>query len=154
MYLTDFVVGRGRPSAGGPLDRRRRRSIYTAMRRNFLPSMLVAFDLPTPFSTVGRRNVTNVPGQLLALMNDPFVHQQSRVWAERLLRELPSETDDARIAWLAETAWARPPSAEEARLAIESLAEFRTLHAGRSEADVWEDLCHALLNTNDFIYLK
>ena len=38
--------------------------------------MMLAFDTPIPFSSVGRRNVSNVPAQALILMNDPFVVQQ------------------------------------------------------------------------------
>lgn len=62
VYLTDFMHGRGRPSSG-PLDGDGRRSIYTSIRRNFLPSFMVAFDMPNPFQAMGRRNVTNVPAQ-------------------------------------------------------------------------------------------
>ena len=46
--------GRGRP-ASGPLDGDGRRSLYLAVRRNFLSPLLLAFDTPIPFSTVGRR---------------------------------------------------------------------------------------------------
>ncbi len=154
VHLNEFIVGRGRPDKGGPLDGEGRRSLYTAIRRNFLPTMMVVFDYPTPFSTVGRRNVTNVPGQALALMNDPFVHQQSGVWAERLLRELPTAGDAPRVAWLFETAYARPPSAAESRACLDSLGELRTLHTGEAEVAVWSDFCHALVNANEFIYLN
>ena len=153
VHLTDFIVGRGRPGSSGPLDGAGRRSVYTAVRRNFLPTMMTAFDFPTPFSTVGRRNVTNVPAQTLVLMNDPFVREQADVWAKRLQRELPSADDAARIEWLFETATTRPPKPDEVRFAIESLAELRALYAGKPES-VWPEFCHALLSANDFIYLK
>ena len=86
VYLTPFQDGRGRPGSG-PLDGDGRRSIYLAVRRNFLSSFLLAFDTPSPFSTVGRRTVSNVPAQALILMNDPFVHQQADLWAKRVLAE-------------------------------------------------------------------
>jgi hypothetical protein len=54
VFLTEFQDGRGRP-ASGPLDGNGRRSIYLAVKRNFLSSLLLAFDTPVPFSTVGRR---------------------------------------------------------------------------------------------------
>ena len=84
VHLTPFLEGRGRP-ADGPLDGDGRRSLYIAVRRNFLSPMMLAFDTPSPFSTVGRRTVSNVPAQALILMNDPFVHQQAEVWAKRVL---------------------------------------------------------------------
>lgn len=154
VHLTEFIVGRGRPGTSGPLDGAGRRSLYTAVRRNFLPTMMVAFDYPTPFSTVGKRNVTNVPGQSLVMMNDPFVREQAGLWAARLLRELPAATEAVRVNWLFETAFARPAAAEEQAFARESLVELRALHAGEPEPAVWAEFCHALLNANEFIYLR
>ncbi len=155
VHLTEFLVGRGRPEQGGPLDGDGRRSIYTAMRRNFLPTLMQTFDLPTPFSTVGKRNVTNVPGQSLALMNDALFHQQARVWAERLLREQPKAEVAARARWLFESAYGRLPTESEVNACVESLGEFRALHSGDAkEVEAWSDLCHALLNASEFIYVK
>ncbi len=82
-YLNRFMDGRGRPGRSGPLDGDGRRSIYLNVRRNFLNPMFLAFDTPVPFSTMGRRNVSNVPAQALTLMNDPLVVAQARLWAER-----------------------------------------------------------------------
>ncbi len=89
VYLTSFMDNYtdsyGRPKASGPLDGDGRRSLYLNVRRNFLTPMLVAFDMPLPLVTAGRRDVSNVPAQALILMNDPFVAQQARRWAERVL---------------------------------------------------------------------
>ena len=46
VFLTPFMEGRGRP-ASGPLDGAGRRSIYIRLRRNFLPPLMTAFDMPT-----------------------------------------------------------------------------------------------------------
>ena len=156
VYLTEFLVGRGRPDKSGPLDGDGRRSVYSAMHRNFLPTLMLAFDAPTPFSTVGRRNVTNVPAQSLALMNDPLFQQQARVWAERLIRESSAIDEIARVRWLFETAYGRLPTQSEIQACHDSLVELADLHHARdvNDLDVWADLCHALLNANDFIYLK
>ena len=156
VYLTEFLVGRGRPDKSGPLDGDGRRSVYSAMHRNFLPTLMLAFDAPTPFSTVGRRNVTNVPAQSLALMNDPLFQQQARVWAERLMRETTTTNESNRVRWLFETAYGRLPSESEIRACHDSLVELTDLHHSKdvNDLDVWADLCHALLNANDFIYLK
>ena len=101
-HLTDFMFGRGRPNRSGPLDGAGRRSIYLEVRRNFLSPMMLAFDTPLPASTVGRRNVSNVPAQALILMNDPFVAGQAKRWAERVLsasggRESPDEGSEFRV---------------------------------------------------------
>ncbi|MBI2929327.1 MAG: DUF1553 domain-containing protein [Verrucomicrobia bacterium] len=153
VHLTEFLVGRGRPEKSGAIDGDGRRSIYTAMRRNFLPTLMQTFDAPTPFSTVGRRNVTNVPAQSLALMNDPLFHQQARVWAERLLRETPDADASKRARWLFESAYGRFPTEKETSACLESLSELCELHNAAADQNVaaWSDLCHALLNANDFI---
>jgi hypothetical protein len=142
-YLTEFMGGRGKPEKSGPLDGAGRRSIYLEVRRNFLPPMLVAFDTPTPASTVGRRTVSNVPAQSLALLNDPFIHEQARRWAERISRDVADR--DARIDRLFRQAFARPPTDGE-RVAC------RELIASRGD-DGWADLAHALVNVKEFIYL-
>ena len=155
VHLTDFIIGRGRPEKSGPLDGDGRRSIYITVRRNFLPTFLLSFDMPNPSSTIGRRNVTNVPGQSLALMNDPLVHDQARVWAERLLKELKDATPEERIRWMFECAYARTPSTAELDSCRATLAEFQKLEtSGDAEHESWVDLCHSLLCANDFIYLK
>src|ERR687894_3300455 len=70
----------------GPLDGLGRRSIY--IKNNLMegPKFLGAFNFPGGKVTQGRRDVTNVPAQALALLNDPFVLQQAEVWADTLLR--------------------------------------------------------------------
>ena len=157
VHLTEFVIGRGRPDRSGPLDGDGRRSLYTAVRRNFLPTTLQAFDYPTPFSTVGRRNVTNVPAQSLALMNDPFLHQQAEVWARRLLAETPQADLPTRLRALFMEAYHRPPTPTELESCRTAFTEFRVFHATQSpdlaNRGAWTDLCHALLNANEFIYL-
>ncbi len=71
LYGPGFAANGG---GGGSV----RRSIYTTIMRNQLDNFLRVFDAPEPFSTKGRRNVTNVPGQSLTMMNDPFVIEQAR----------------------------------------------------------------------------
>ena len=154
VHLTEFIIGRGRPERSGPLDGDGRRSLYTAVPRNFLPTMMVVFDYPTPFSTVGRRNTTNVPGQPLTLMNDPFLHEQARFWSGRVLRTMPGVADEARIRWMFETAFARPAKEAELSACLGTLADLRALHTGGQESDAWSDFAHALFNANEFIYLN
>ncbi|MFN6103139.1 MAG: DUF1553 domain-containing protein, partial [Planctomycetaceae bacterium] len=78
-HLTPFMIGRGRPGSSGPLDGEGRRSVYLAVRRNFLNPLFQAFDSPVPFTTSGRRSVSNVPAQALAMLNNPLVVQQAEL---------------------------------------------------------------------------
>jgi len=157
VYLTKFMQGRGRPG-NGPLDGAGRRSIYISVRRNFLSPMMLVFDTPVPSQSVGRRNISNVPAQALTLMNDPFVIQQSQLWAKRLL-EHESESAERRIEAMYESAFARLPTKQEVDVAIgflQSQAEAAGLPADRwqTEERLWSDLCHVLINSKEFIFLR
>jgi hypothetical protein len=159
IHLTDFMDGRGRPSKSGPLDGNSRRSIYVAVRRNFLSPFMLTFDSPVPFSTMGRRNVSNVPAQALILMNDPLVSQQARFWAQRAEQTFPSSTDtssaEARIDSMYVSAFARHPSDLELRVAIDFLSSQADRRGvGVNEAQLWADFAHALVNTKEFIFLR
>jgi hypothetical protein len=158
IYLTEFMEGRGRPATSGPLDEAGRRSIYIEVRRNFVSPMMRAFDMPVPFSTVGRRTVSNVPAQSLILMNDPFVRAEARRWAETALLRQRCSTDQV-IQHLYESALARPPSAkalEEARSFIERQSAAYVADPA-TEADklaTWADLCQVLFNVKEFIFIN
>jgi hypothetical protein len=151
IYLTPFLDGRGRPGSG-PLDGAGRRSLYLASRRNFLSPLLLAFDTPIPFSTVGRRQVSNVPAQALILLNDPFVHQQAEAWARRVLAA--PATSSERIAGMYLSAFGRPPTDPEVAACREFLGEQARRRGGSPEdAAAWADLAHTLFNVKEFIYV-
>ncbi len=150
VHLTPFMTGRGRPRSG-PLDGGGRRSIYIAIRRNFLPPMMLSFDMPIPFNTMGRRSASNVPSQSLMMMNDPFIHDQAEKWASRL-REVPSPA--ARLTRAYQQAFARRPAADEVAAMQGFLAQQAELRGAAIDSSaVWTDFCHALMNLKEFIYL-
>jgi hypothetical protein len=149
VHLNEFQTGRGQPPSG-PLDGAGRRSVYLSVRRNFLSAFLLAFDTPIPFSTVGRRSVSNVPAQALILMNDPFVHQQAQTWARRTLAE-PGPAQQ-RIQWMYLEALGRPAGEAECPLCLEFL-QHRAPIAWQSDPAAWTDLAHALINTKEFLFV-
>ena len=156
VFLSDFQQGRGRPGSG-PLDLNGRRSVYVKIRRNFLPSFLLAFDMPNPFQAMGRRTVTNVPAQALVLMNDPFVMEQSRVWAKKTLADEKMTPSD-RVHQMYREAFSRPPEEAETSAAIEFLTQQAQQYGvafqsqPRNEA-VWADFAHTLYNAKEFIFI-
>jgi hypothetical protein len=153
IHLTAFMDGRGRPGKSGPLDGAGRRSIYVAVRRNFLSPFMLTFDSPTPFSTMGRRNVSNVPAQALILMNDPLVVELASGWAERAIEN--HATVESRLHWMYQSAFARQPTPKEQAIAI-AYVKAQTAEGGASENNrqVWADFAHALINTKEFIFLR
>ena len=151
------MTGRGQPG-GGPLDGDGRRSVYISIRRNFLSPMMLAFDVPQPSATVGRRTVSNVPAQALILMNDPLVIQQARGWATRMLAE-KDLTPEQRVTKLYEAAYARQPTAAEIADALAFLNDqAKRLGLPEEQAttaiEPWADLCHVLLNVKEFIFIN
>jgi hypothetical protein len=141
IHLTPFMVGRGRPGGSGPLDGKGRRSIYLEVRRNFPVPFLAVFDLPIPTTTTGTRNVSNVPAQALAMMNDPFVHEMAKSWATKA-----REASDPSMLW--REALAREASDEE----LARARAFLEAQGGGTEA--WTGLCHSIMNTKEFTYLN
>jgi hypothetical protein len=158
VHLTPFMQGRGRPGQSGPLDGGGRRSIYIAVRRNFLSPMMLAFDTPIPFTTIGRRNVSNVPAQALILMNDPLIVQQAQAWAQRELAP-PAATPQERIGRMYLAALARPASNAELENALAFLKEQAAAlglpdQAWQNDTRVWTDLAHVLFNVKEFAFLE
>jgi hypothetical protein len=151
-HLTEFMIGRGRP-AGGPRDGAGRRSLYLNVRRNFLNPMFLAFDYPIPFTAIGRRSVSNVPAQALTLLNNPFVTDQARLWAERALAE-PGLTDRQRVQRMYESAFGRPATDEELSEALAFLAEQGREHGRAGDVRAWADLGHVLFNVKELIFVN
>jgi hypothetical protein len=150
-HLTSFMIGRGRP-ASGPLDGAGRRSLYINVRRNFLTPMFLAFDYPVPFTTIGRRTVSNVPAQALTMMNNPFVVQQAATWARRVLAER-GLTARQRVARMYVMAFGRPPTAAEADEALAFLGEQSKQYGQAEDVRAWADLGHVLVNVKEFIFV-
>ena len=149
-HLTSFMEGRGRPGRSGPLDGDGRRTLYLNVRRNFLTPMLLAFDYPTPSSTMGRRNVSNVPAQALTLMNDPFLIGQARAWATRL-RSDPSIPPADTVEAMYREAFGRAPGADERSAALGFLDEQARAYGAPDALQAWSDLGHVLFNVKEFV---
>ena len=115
--------------------------------------MLQAFDTPIPFSTVGRRQVSNVPAQALILLNDPFVHDLAAKWASRVLNKQQAAPDRIRGMFVA--AFGRDPMPQETATCLEFLAsQSKALAVGVDDPKAWQDLAHMLFNAKEFIYLN
>jgi hypothetical protein len=146
VHLTEFLEGRGRPGRNGPLDGAGKRSLYLEVRRNFLNPMMLTFDTPSPFSSMGRRNVSNVPAQSLILLNDPLVHQLADRWSDRILQEHTSDADRIRIMWL--SAFSREPTSLE----LELMDRFVHAPDFATPKDAYRSLAHMLMNNKEAIY--
>ena len=128
------------------------------------PKFLATFNQPSPKILTGRRDVTNVPGQALALLNDPFVTEQAEYWARQLIAS-PHSTPEERLTMMFRQAFGRTPSSWELTRwtkAIRDMAgsyrEVPELAPGLEEImkslPVWKSTAHAIFNTKEFLYVR
>ncbi len=93
--------------------RQPRRSVYVNVIRNRPDPFLAVFDAPLPFSAQGRRSVTTVPAQSLAMMNGEFVLESARAWGGALSRWSQEVGRSEVIDSVWRAAFARHPSSQE-----------------------------------------
>ena len=122
----------------------RRRSIYLFVRRNLRYPLFDVFDRPDTNQSCPRRDQTTIAPQALHLLNSEF----SLDCAQHLAAAVRDECGDDRDALVTSCylrSLSRPPSADELAAAREFL---------NSDDDAaLTDLCLALFNTNEFVYV-
>lgn len=140
---------------------RKRRSIYMFTRRSLILPLFTTFDFCDTASPCGQRNVTTVPTQALALLNNSLVYERSEALADLVLRELSGAELPSCVAAIWNRALGREPEPSELRRSIEHVREqedrFRRELTGRKENDLRKlalaSLAHVLFNTNEFVYV-
>ena len=153
VHITPFMRNNRSPGGSGPMDGDGRRSIYVEVRRNHLEPMLMAFDKPTPFSTIGKRVVSNSPAQPLIMLNNPFVHEQASIWADALLQS--GTADSGELVSLAyQQAFGRDPEPWEAEVAMEFIESQKKAAGNDSLKQPLTDLCHTLFNVKEFVFVN
>jgi hypothetical protein len=148
------------PVLGGPGPARSssRRSIDSRMIRNAPDPVLTAFDSPDGSVPISLRITTTTPTQALLLLNGEWMLARSQAMAGRLERLVPDIADrPARIGMAYRLAFGREPEPDEIHDAVEFLDRQEVL-AGKSIAKparaALADLCHTLLNSNEFLYVE
>ena len=151
------VSGQLEPELFGPSieNKTPRRSVYLQVKRNQLDPLLRVFDFPEPFTTVGRRDITNVPAQSLTMLNDPFVVGLAEAWASRVPETTSSDDNSDRVTWMYQQALGRPPSQQELETTLKFL-ESREVTRGENEPLelAWQELARAIFCFKEFIYIK
>lgn len=128
----------------------RRRTLYTVVSRYAPNATLTLFDFPEPNVTSDQRNVTTVPQQQLFVLNGPFMFEMSREFAKRLEHAASNDQDRLQLGW--QLAYGRPPTEEEIAAALEFL-QTPVEPATADQLNHWEQLSHALLASNEFMFL-
>ena len=119
------------------------RGVYLVQKRTVRVPFMETFDLPENSTPCPRRSESTVAPQALSLLNGPLALDASREFARRVEREAGAGADPAAQVRLAfALALQRAPDAREERQCVEFL---------RSRSV--PELCRAILNLNEFIYV-
>ena len=139
----------------GTLDQNMtRRSVYFFIKRSQLIPMMMLFDWPEHFVSIGQRPVTTIAPQALMFMNSPQGRDYSIAFAGRLPQDLPEAAIHA--AW--RLAFARLPSDAELQASLQFLTRQREAHTAFGHGDAKQqalvDLCQTILSMNEFVYVE
>jgi hypothetical protein len=122
-----------------------RQTLYLMTIRSDRTGFGPLFDVADSTAPVDRRTISTVAPQSLFLMNHPFVKEQAKAFAARVLARGGSEAD--RLTYAHRLAFGRPPTAEELAVGREYLAT-----AGKTEG--WAAWCHLLMQANEFVVIE
>jgi hypothetical protein len=90
-------------------------------------------------------------------MNDPFVKEQADHFAERVMKQ--TDSIEERIKTICILALGREPTPfenDQAKSFLKTQAAELAVAADQLQNDkrLWSDLCHAIFNTKDFIFIR
>lgn len=121
-----------------------RRTVYARVHRRDMSKMLQIHDFPDPTAHSAQRIRTTTALQGLYVLNSPQIANLAESLAQRLnnVSEDSSARVDSAYRWL----FHRTPSAYERQLGLEFLGD------GNS-AEVCQQYAHALLGSNEFMFL-
>jgi hypothetical protein len=147
------VAGRIDFTMGGPSTRdfgSARRTLYLMTIRSDKSGFGPLFDAADPESSVDRRTISTVAPQALFLLNDPFVVEQTKTLAKRMLAE-KTAGDGERIDRAYVLLYGRPATRDERSIGETFLK--RAGERGDSMDAAWQAYCQVLLCANEFIYV-
>ncbi len=150
---------------------RNRRSIYIIARRNLRYPLLAAFDPADMHNSCARRSCTTTAPQALTLLNSDFMLDQARHWSGNLLARYPEagveydrggvcrslwppandrrDRRGGRSSWPSRLGESRRPP----KLAPTLLPEPTPQALLPANAAAIVDLCHAIMNSTEFLYV-
>ena len=117
------------------------RSLFLVQKRTVRVPFMETFDLPENSVSCARRTESTVAPQALSLLNSPLAVEAARAFAARVAKEAGVDPH-AQITRAFALALQREPLKSE-RALCERLLQQRSL----------PELCRALLNLNEFVYL-
>jgi hypothetical protein len=112
------------------------------------------FDFVNPAQIAGQRSQTVVPTQSLFVMNNDLFRQRAKTLADQLIAASPQPEARLNQLWL--RVLNRPITPAEREDALAFLAQLdatlETKDAAARESLRWQELCHSLLASNEFLF--
>jgi hypothetical protein len=125
-----------------------RRTVYCIVSR-YAPNLtLTMFDFPEPNVASDHRNVTTIPQQQLFVLNSPFMLAMSKGFAARV--SAAAQPDEARLQLAWRLAYGRDITPAETQRCV---AFLQAPAAATDKMTPWEQLCQAVLCSNEFAFL-
>lgn len=118
------------------------RSVYLPVVRCHLYDLLTLLNFPNSTAPVGKRDNTTVATQALLMLNNPFLMDQAAKVAASV-RKTKDPLNELHLRL-----FTKPISAEERTWAQEFL------EASDDKENAWNTLCHTLLISNNFLYVR
>ncbi|MBX7210959.1 MAG: DUF1549 and DUF1553 domain-containing protein [Verrucomicrobiaceae bacterium] len=147
LAVAGVLDGEGGKSANIDSAGNNRRTVYSKVSRRELNKTLMLFDYPDANVHAARRSSSTTPTQKLFVMNSPFMIEQSRALAKRLLAPGGDARSRIREAYL--LLFSREPEPMETEWAVDFLREPG---AGTAMSG-WDQLAQALLASNEMLYV-
>jgi hypothetical protein len=147
-----------------PLAQTDVRSIFLIQKRSLPVPFLQPFDLPDGVTTCARRTTTTVAPQALTLLNSEATLRLARALAERITLETRDAKPDVKqsIERAFRLTLLRQPDAAELSECRSTFERHTGLHRNRLGSGAGEgdaklaaltDVCRALMNVNEFVYV-
>jgi hypothetical protein len=146
---TDGETSAGRISMNP--EKTNRRSIYLPLRRSNLPTLYTLFDFGDATTPEGHRNPTSVATQALFVMNSPLVIREAKNLADAVLKQ--EKQDKRRVEEIYLRVLDRRPDANEIDKGLTYMTSFRRKWSQIDEETAWTSLTHALMASNEFIFV-
>jgi len=143
-----------------------RRSIYTRARRNTHDALMEAFDQPDGINSTPRRSVTTTPTQALLMFNNQEILNRAqalaaraeafgdRAWSDRIESAARHALGRSLESWeVAELSHFLETQTRLIRSEQDGAVQPAAGEGQDAEEAAFVDLCHVLLNANEFIYV-
>ena len=134
-----------------------RRSVYAFINRDIIDPLLSTFDGANPNSCTAQRPRTTVPQQTLFALNSAFIQDRANALSDEIFGQTDSEEQrEPQVRELFRRTLGRDPQEDEIRDAISFLNSSPKKSINdelESQRDLCRQLAHALIASNEFVFV-